>query len=173
MPRPTNSKDVSSQKVSALYEPLNEYKPFETNIGIVDGPFEYVSAFGVRLRWPFTTRMTVVKLQNDDLFLHSPIACDAALAKRLQSLGRVRHLVSPNRGHYAHIGEWARAYPDACAWASPRVRERARSQRIDIHFDSDLDLHAPEEWRDDMDQTIIPLRICATYAMSNGRKYPY
>lgn len=90
---------------SPLYEPLNQYKPFGVNIGVVDGPFEYVSALGLKLRWPFTTRMTVVQLQNGDLFLHSPIAYDAALANRLKSLGRVRHLVSPNRGHYAHIGE--------------------------------------------------------------------
>ncbi len=49
--------------------------------------------------------MTVVQLKTGDLFLHSPLAFDVALAKRLDSLGRVRHLVSPNRGHYAHIGQ--------------------------------------------------------------------
>ncbi len=141
---------------SPLYVPLNEYKPFGPHIGVVDGPLEYVSAFGIRLRWPFTTRMTVVQLENGDLFLHSPIAYDALLAKQLASQGRVRHIVSPNRGHYAHIGEWTRAFPDAIAWASPRVRERARSQRIDIHFERDLGLQAPEEWRGEIDQTIIP-----------------
>ncbi|HEY2532443.1 MAG TPA: DUF4336 domain-containing protein [Xanthobacteraceae bacterium] len=141
---------------SHVYEPLNEYKLFAPGIGIVDGPFEYVSALGMKLPWPFTTRMTVVQLQSGDLFLHSPTAYDAALANRLQSLGRVRHLVSPNRGHYAHIGEWQRAFPNAIAWASPRVRERARAQRIDIHFDGDLGPNAPNEWHDDMDQAIIP-----------------
>ncbi len=145
-----------TRNVSAFYEPLNEYKPFGPNIGIVDGPYEYVSALGMRLRWPFTTRMTVVRLASGDLFLHSPIAFNDVLARQISSMGRVRHLLSPNRAHYAHIGEWARAFPDAMTWASPRVRERARSQHIDIHFDRDLGLQAPEEWRDDMDQTIIP-----------------
>src|SRR5262249_45677321 len=42
----------------------------------------------------------------------------------LQGLGTVRHLVSPNQFHYAHIGEWAKAFPDAVSWASPRVRQR-------------------------------------------------
>ena len=151
-----NRKGLAIMNMSAFYEPLNEYKPFGSNIGIVDGPFEYVSALGMKLRWPFTTRMTVVKLPNGDLFLHSPIAYDAALAKQIESRGRVRHLVSPNRGHYAHIGEWARAFPDAIAWASPWVRERAHSQRIDIHFERDLGPQAPEEWCDEMDQAIIP-----------------
>jgi hypothetical protein len=151
-----NGKGVSTKNISAFYEPLNEYKPFGSNIGITDGPFEYVSVIGMKLPWPFTTRMTIVQLPNGDLFLHSPIAYNATLAKQLESQGRIRHLISPNRGHYAHIGEWARAFPDAITWASPRVRQRARSQRIDIHFERDLGPQAPEQWRDAMDQAIIP-----------------
>ena len=141
---------------SALYEPINSYKPLAPHIGIADGPIERVGLLGMKMPLPFTTRMTVVQLASGDLFLHSPIAFDAALAKRLRSLGRVRHLVSPNRGHYAHIGEWAREFPEAIAWASPGVRERARSQRIGVQFQRDLTTQAPPDWRDDIDQTIVP-----------------
>ena len=74
----------------------------------------------------------------------------------LNSSGRIRHLVSPNKGHYAHIGEWARAFPEAITCASPRVRERARSQHIDVHFERDLAANAPPEWQKEIDQTIIP-----------------
>ena len=144
------------KQASSLYEPINTYKPFALHIGIADGPFEHVTLFGMKMPWPFTTRMTVVRLSNGDLFLHSPIAFDAALATHLQSLGRVRHLVSPNRGHYAHIGEWARAFPETVAWASPGVRERARSQGVDLQFQRNLEAHAPLDWRDEIDQTIIP-----------------
>jgi hypothetical protein len=139
-----------------LYEPLNQYKPVAPNIGIVDGPFEYLTMVGVRLPLPFTTRMTVVRLTNGDLFLHSPIAFDAALADRLQAMGTVRHLVSPNQFHYAHIGEWSRAFPDAIAWASPHARERARSRGIDVRFDRDIGAEPPEEWRGEIDQTTVP-----------------
>src|SRR5678815_4409164 len=95
----------------SLYEPINVYKALAPNIGTVDGPFEYLTFAGIRLPLPFTTRMTVVRLSNGDLFLHSPIKFDQTLAKELQRLGRVRHLVSPNQFHYAHIGEWVRAFP--------------------------------------------------------------
>jgi hypothetical protein len=122
----------------------------------VDGPFEYLTMAGVRLPLPFTTRMTVVRLANGDLFLHSPVAFDAALADRLQAMGTVRHLVSPNQFHYAHIGEWSRAFPDAMAWASPRARERARSRGIDVRFDRDIGAESPEEWRGEIDQTVVP-----------------
>src|SRR6478672_9578750 len=110
---------------ASLYEPINVYKPVASDIGIVDGPFEYLTVGGIRLPLPFTTRMTVVRLSNGDLFLHSPVKFDGRLAKELHGLGMVRHLVSPNQFHYAHIGEWARAFPNAISWASPRVRERA------------------------------------------------
>jgi hypothetical protein len=48
--------------------------------------------FGVKMPWPFTTRMTVVQLSHGDLLLHSSIAFDAT---HLQSMGTARHLVSP------------------------------------------------------------------------------
>ena len=141
---------------ASLYEPINEYKPVAPNIGIIDGPFEYLTVGGVRLPLPFTTRMTVVRLTNGDLFLHSPIKFDNRLANELQGLGTPRHLVSPNQFHYAHIGEWAEAFPAAIAWASPRVRERARARHIDIEFTRDLGAIPPEEWQREIDQTLFP-----------------
>lgn len=108
-----------------MYEPLNAYKPFGLNVGIADGPPEYLTVAGIRLPMPFTTRMAIVQLANGDLFLHSPIAFNAELARQLSSMGKIRHLVSPNQFHYAHIGEWSRAFPDAMTWASRRAHKRA------------------------------------------------
>ena len=141
---------------ASLYEPINAYKPVAPNIGIVDGPFEFLIVAGIRLPLPFTTRMTVVRLSNGDLFLHSPIKFDEGLAKELHGLGKVRHLVSPNQFHYAHIGEWAKAFPDTISWASPRVRQRARARRVEIDFSRDLDASAPEEWRGEIEQMLFP-----------------
>lgn len=142
--------------VTSLYEPINVYKPVAPEIGIVDGPFEYLTVAGIKLPLPFTTRMTVVRLSNGDLFLHSPIKFEERLGKELGGLGRVRHLVSPNQFHYAHIGEWARAFPDAITWASPGVRRRARARQADIDFTRDLEVDAPEEWSPEIDQTLFP-----------------
>ncbi len=73
-------------------------------------------------------------------------------AERLRIMGTVRHLVSPNQFHYAHIGEWARAFPDAVTWASPRVRRRARARGVDMQFKKDLPIDPPDEWRDEIEQ---------------------
>src|SRR5215831_10354278 len=129
---------------ASLYEPINVYKLAAPNIGIVDGPFEYLTVGGAKLPLPFTTRMTVVRLSSGDLFLHSPIKFDGKLAKELLGLGAVRHLVSPNQFHYAHIGEWAKAFPNTISWASPRVRERARARHVDVDFTRDPEASPPK-----------------------------
>jgi hypothetical protein len=141
---------------ASLYEPINVYKPVAPNIGIVDGPFEYLTVGGAKLPLPFTTRMTVVRLSSGELFLHSPIKFDMRLANEMLGLGAVRHLVSPNQFHYAHIGGWAKAFPNAVSWASPRVRERARARHVDVNFTRDLAANPPEEWRGEIDQTLFP-----------------
>lgn len=141
---------------ATLYEPINVYKPLSRDIGVVDGPFEYFTVAGVRMPMPFTTRMTVIRLGNDDLFLHSPVAFEEDLAAELRGMGTVRHLISPNQWHYAHIGEWQRAFPNALAWASPGVRRRARARHIDVHFTRKLAEQPPVEWRNEIDQALVP-----------------
>lgn len=89
---------------ASVYDPINIYKPVAKDIGIVDGPFEYLTVGGIKLPLPFPTRMTVVRLANGDLFLHSPVKFDNRLADELQGLGTPRHLVSPNQFHCAHRG---------------------------------------------------------------------
>jgi hypothetical protein len=141
---------------ASLYEPINVYKPLASNLGIVDGPFEYFSIAGIRMPMPFSTRMTVVRLSNGDLFLHSPIKYDEVLATELLRMGTIRHLISPNQWHYAHIGEWQRQFPDAIAWASPGVRGRARARRIEVDFTRELEAEPSADWRAEIDQTLVP-----------------
>jgi len=67
---------------SEVYEPLNQYKPVARNIGIVDGPFAYLTTAGVRLPLPFTTRMTVVRLgEQVDLFAFAILGEDGLVSR--------------------------------------------------------------------------------------------
>ncbi len=136
-----------------LYEPLDTLKPVAEDLWIVDGPISRMAMYGTSL--PFPTRMTVIRLGSGELFLHSPTALVDSLRAELDRLGPVRHLVSPNKIHYASIAAWKAAYPDAIAWASPGVRERAASQRISVTFDQELG-DAPEPaWAADIDQLVF------------------
>ncbi len=143
-------------RTPSLYDPINVYKPFGPGIGIVDGPFEYLKMAGVKLPLPFTTRMTVVQLNNGELLLHSPITFDLELARHLQSIGSISHLLSPNQFHYAHIGEWSQAFPEATTWGSAGARRRAQARGIDVRFERELESSPPAEWRDEIEQTAIP-----------------
>jgi hypothetical protein len=153
---PRLARQTAMSRPPTLYDPINVYKPFAPGVGIVDGPFEYLTTAGVKLPLPFTTRMTVVQFRDGELLLHSPIAFDLELARRLQSMGSISHLVSPNQFHYAHIGEWSRAFPEATTWGSPAARRRARARGIDVRFDRELGSLPPPEWRDEIDQIAIP-----------------
>ena len=117
---------MTSQKT---YPPLNRLKPIADNIWIVDGP---TIRFG--LPWPkltFPTRMTVIRLADGGLLVHSPTPLTPELRREIDSLGPVRHLIGPNRIHYWWLPDWKAAFPDADVWLAPRIREQAGT-RIDF-----------------------------------------
>ena len=132
----------------SYYAPLNTLKPIGANIWTVDGPD--IRFYGI----PFSTRMTVIRLENGDVMLHSPTKICDDLRDEVAALGPVKHLISPNWIHYAYIGEWAAAFPEAVAWASPNVKNRAKKAKIDIRFDHDLGNEAPAEWSGQVDQML-------------------
>ena len=136
-----------------LYEPINALKPVGEGLWVADGPIVRMAYIG--LSFPFPTRMVVARLANGDLFLWSPTQPDGGLLAEIDAVGPVRHLVSPNKIHYAHIAAWKRIYPEATTWASPGVRVRAASQGLDVSFEADLGDLPEEVWRGDLDQLVF------------------
>lgn len=135
------------------YEPLNTLKSVAENIWIADGP---IIKMDIKIGMiPFSTRMTVIKLNDGSIWVHSPIEATPNLLAEIDQLGPVKHLVSPNMIHYVYIPQWQTYYPKATAWASPGVNKRAASQNIDVSFDQDLTDQAPFEWADDIEQLIF------------------
>jgi hypothetical protein len=84
-------------------------------------------------------RMTVVRLRDGSLLLHSPVAPDAPLREALERLGPVRFVVGPNRMHHFHLRDWLEACPDALLCGAPGLPEKRR----DLRFDRVLDGAAP------------------------------
>jgi len=135
------------------YEPTGLLKPVDENIWIVDGPVEHMQQFGFNV--PFPTRMTVIRLNDHSLFIHSPVKPEQKLFAAIDALGPVAHLISPNKLHYAAIHPWSQQYPNALCWASPGVRERAENHCIKVHFDHDLRPEAAPAWSGEIDQVIF------------------
>jgi len=131
------------------YDPLNTLKPVADDIWIVDGPS--IRFYGAG----FSTRMTVVRLANGDIWLHSPTKISDALKAEVAALGPVRHLIAPNWIHYAYISEWQRAFADTRAYAAPGVGARAKKHGMNIRFDEDLSQSAPDAWAGQIKQMIV------------------
>jgi hypothetical protein len=77
------------------------------------------------------TRMTVVRLPDGGLLLHSPVPMDDGLRRAVDALGPVRHLVCPNLFHHRFAGAAQAAYPDAVLHAPPRLAKKRPDLRID------------------------------------------
>ncbi len=101
--------------------------------------------------FPFSTRMTVVRLSNGDLWIHSPERLNEQLQQELAVLGTVRYLISPNKLHHLFLEEWIAAYPAALKYSSPGLAQKRR----DIGFDAELSELTPDEWGQDIGQMIF------------------
>jgi Domain of unknown function (DUF4336) len=138
------------------YPPLNTLKPLAPDAWIVDGPIikmRYpVLGFGL----PFSTRMTVLRLPDGGLWVHSPTALTADLRAEIASLGPVKHLVAPNRIHYWWLGDWKAAFPNARSYAAHRVAETARKAGRFSDYDETLGESLPAGWADALDQVSVP-----------------
>ena len=131
------------------YPPLDVPKPVADDVWIVDsGP---ISASGLKL----PVRMTVMRLQDGQLLLHSPTRFTPALAGALAALGEIRHLVAPSLAHWVFLPEWQRAFPDARTWATPSLRKRASVRRSGLRIDFDLGEAAPADWSDEITQGLV------------------
>ena len=58
-------------------------------------------------------RMTVARLPDGNLWVHSPVAHSNELAAALASLGHVAHIVAPSCIHDTFLEDWFATYPDA------------------------------------------------------------
>ncbi len=101
--------------------------------------------------FPFPTRMTVIRLGNDDLWVHSPEKINNDLKRELLALGRVRYLVSPNKLHHLFLPEWINEYPDSIRYAAPGLSKK----RKDIEFNVELSEAPENEWAEEISQTIF------------------
>jgi hypothetical protein len=137
------------------YDPINTVKPVAPDVWIVDGP-EIAMAYAGGSTIPFTTRMSVIRLPDGSLWVHSPTALTDCLAAEIDALGLVRHIVAPNRIHYWWVGDWKKRYPNARTYAAPKVVAQARKKGRFHAFDATLGEEAPAAWQDVIEQVVVP-----------------
>lgn len=121
---------------------LEEFGP---SIYIAEGPT--VSFYG----FPYPTRMAVVRLSDGNVWVWSPVALTDELAREVEAIGPVRHIVSPNKIHHLFLAEWAERWPDALLYAPPGLAQR----KPEIAFAAELGDEPDSAWSADIDQVIF------------------
>ncbi len=117
-------------------------EPVAEKIWLVEG--EIVNFYG----FPYPTRSVVIQLVGGDLWVWSPVKLTPELKATVEALGRVAHLVSPNKIHHLYLQEWKDAFPEALLWG-PESTIRKRS---DLQFQQALEDTVPADWSDEIDQ---------------------
>ena len=97
------------------------------------------------------SRMTVVRLANGELWLHSPTRLDAETRAALAGLGRVTYIVAPNLYHHVFIPDYITAFPDVQVYGV----EGLAKKRSDITFSGVLGDEPEAGWSADFDQVIF------------------
>jgi hypothetical protein len=108
-------------------------RPLSDDLFVVDVPFR-IAGFSLG------GRMTVIRLPEGGLWLHSPVKLDAAVRGAVEALGPVRFLVAPNIMHHLWLGDWAAAYPSAKVLAPAGLREKRPDLRIDVELSDVMDV---------------------------------
>jgi hypothetical protein len=132
------------------YEPQGRPVAWADDVWIVDGPEVGYRLAGLTV--PCPTRMTVVRLGDGTVWVHSPVAWSEALAAALARLGTVGQIVAPSSYHHLHVAAWQTAFPAAQVHACPGLL-RSPTARDWIS----LGQSAPAAWRVSIDQLLVDL----------------
>ncbi len=100
------------------------------------------------------SRMTLVRLADGGLFVHSPVALDPATRAAVDALGPVRAVVAPSIFHHLHVGAWMAAYPGAVFGACPGLEWK----RPDLDFSCVLADEPHPLWSADLAQVYFSSR---------------
>jgi hypothetical protein len=110
--------------------------------------FSYpVHYFGIALR----ARMTVIRLDDGRLLLHSPCEIDDEMRRALSDLGEVAYIVAPGTFHYLHVPSAQAAFPAAETFICPGIEGKCPA----MHFDGMLGDFAPAAWAGQLDQVLV------------------
>ena len=121
---------------------LEEYVP--EKIYIVEYPIHYA---GLDL----FSRMTVVRLDDGKLWVHSPCQLDAQLKFAIDRLGEVAYIIAPGNFHHLHVADFQNHYPAAETFLCPGLEKK----RPDLKFDWILGNRPDPRWGSEFEQVAI------------------
>ena len=95
-------------------------------------------------------RMTVVRLCDGGLWLHSPTALSSELLSELEQLGPVHCIVAASNGHKRWLQQWTEAFPEARLYVSSGIAQKLNL--VDYYC---LDAADASPWPQDFESQFI------------------
>lgn len=123
---------------------MKKLQEWAEGIWFAEAPLRF---FGI----PYRARMAVVRLADGSLLLYSPIHICHVLRSELNSLGAVKHIVSPNKLHHVFLGAAVTTYPDAKLYVPPGLVEKCPEFSRGIPLTDE----APDPWVGVMQQMVV------------------
>jgi hypothetical protein len=124
--------------VAKIFEPLTEVAP---DVFTLRRPFPPVLG-------DLGARMTIVRLSGRELWVHSPVAIEAAAREEIARLGEVAHVAAPSRFHYLDLQPFSTYFPKAQVYAPEAVVKRKKG----LKFAGTLKDGAPSDWSGEIEQ---------------------
>lgn len=103
-----------------------------------------------------SSRMTMVRLRDGGLWLHSPIPLSPGLRTQVENAGQPAYIVAPSKAHHLFVADWVKAYPQASLFGAPGLP----AKRPDLQDMRVLSPAGEPEWIEDLSQLFfdgIPL----------------
>lgn len=95
-----------------------------------------------------STRMSVVRLHDGSLWLHSPVPITNELKAELAALGDVKFVVAPSKMHHLFAADCMIAFPQSALFGAPGLQ----TKRPDLQGMHELQAEAELPWQEDFEQ---------------------
>jgi hypothetical protein len=95
--------------------------------------------------------MTVVRLRDNKLWLHSPVPISPQARSQIEGLGEVAFIVAPNKAHHLFVGDCAAAFPHAAVFGAPGLTQK----RPDLQGLRELGAAPEPVWREELGQLFV------------------
>jgi hypothetical protein len=130
------------------YPPLDVPKPVAHGVWIIDSGHQVAGA-------PLPVRMTVLRLGNGALLLHSPTRFTPETKASIERIGPIAHVVAPNTVHCSYLSAWQERVPGATYWGVPGLRKRRSVVSSALRLDHDLADGEPPQWQGDIECMLV------------------
>jgi hypothetical protein len=97
---------------------METIRSLDKDLWVID--HDFVMPGGIALG----ARMTIIRLADGGLWLHSPVPLTSESRAWLAANGPVRAIVAPNLLHHFYLADAAKAFPDAEVYGPPGLAEK-------------------------------------------------